>query len=123
MFFFFQAEDGIRDIGVTGVQTCALPISVDTREEIEELIAQIVALRDDGVTPEDQEQIDDLTGQVLGLAQEPCDPETEEGCVVEIVPPDTRRCFLPKDEPNLTPPGSPCSKGSWIQQHFLTSGT
>src|SRR5947209_10696212 len=26
--FFFQAEDGIRDIGVTGVQTCALPISV-----------------------------------------------------------------------------------------------
>src|SRR3712207_7154871 len=29
-FFFFQAEDGIRDIGVTGVQTCALPISVDS---------------------------------------------------------------------------------------------
>src|SRR3712207_6919002 len=28
VFFFFQAEDGIRDIGVTGVQTCALPISL-----------------------------------------------------------------------------------------------
>src|SRR2546430_16688637 len=26
-FFFFQAEDGIRDLTVTGVQTCALPIS------------------------------------------------------------------------------------------------
>src|SRR2546430_7147508 len=26
MFFFFQAEDGIRDLTVTGVQTCALPI-------------------------------------------------------------------------------------------------
>src|SRR3712207_7193032 len=26
--FFFQAEDGIRDIGVTGVQTCALPILI-----------------------------------------------------------------------------------------------
>src|SRR3712207_8166867 len=26
IFFFFQAEDGIRDIGVTGIQTCALPI-------------------------------------------------------------------------------------------------
>src|SRR3712207_6856783 len=26
LVFFFQAEDGIRDIGVTGVQTCALPI-------------------------------------------------------------------------------------------------
>src|SRR5438445_1427368 len=32
-FFFFQAEDGIRDIGVTGVQTCALPISLD-REKV-----------------------------------------------------------------------------------------
>ena len=27
-FFFFQAEDGIRDADVTGVQTCALPILV-----------------------------------------------------------------------------------------------
>src|SRR5437764_2783352 len=27
VFFFFQAEDGIRDTSVTGVQTCALPIS------------------------------------------------------------------------------------------------
>src|SRR2546422_1257718 len=27
-FFFFQAEDGIRDVAVTGVQTCALPISI-----------------------------------------------------------------------------------------------
>src|SRR5256884_5571874 len=26
MLFFFQAEDGIRDVAVTGVQTCALPI-------------------------------------------------------------------------------------------------
>src|SRR5438046_8338543 len=40
-FFFFQAEDGIRDWSVTGVQTCALPISssrqtyglLDTRSE------------------------------------------------------------------------------------------
>src|SRR2546430_3327801 len=28
VFFFFQAEDGIRDLTVTGVQTCALPIYV-----------------------------------------------------------------------------------------------
>src|SRR5687768_18028478 len=27
LIFFFQAEDGIRDVAVTGVQTCALPIS------------------------------------------------------------------------------------------------
>src|SRR5207248_8582727 len=30
-FFFFQAEDGIRDRTVTGVQTCALPISISSR--------------------------------------------------------------------------------------------
>src|SRR2546430_11175700 len=29
-FFFFQAEDGIRDLTVTGVQTCALPISLQS---------------------------------------------------------------------------------------------
>src|SRR3712207_7426557 len=34
MHFFFQAEDGIRDIGVTGVQTCALPIFVRDADNI-----------------------------------------------------------------------------------------
>src|SRR2546430_10997267 len=35
-FFFFQAEDGIRDLTVTGVQTCALPISaVDAAADAE----------------------------------------------------------------------------------------
>src|SRR5437763_12404713 len=33
MCFFFQAEDGIRDTSVTGVQTCALPISPSGRRE------------------------------------------------------------------------------------------
>src|SRR2546430_8749579 len=32
-FFFFQAEDGIRDLTVTGVQTCALPISACHSEQ------------------------------------------------------------------------------------------
>src|SRR3712207_1221321 len=35
MLFFFQAEAGIRDIGVTGVQTCALPIFSVRRREAE----------------------------------------------------------------------------------------
>src|SRR5258708_30758029 len=34
MLFFFQAEDGIRDDLVTGVQTCALPISILNNEDI-----------------------------------------------------------------------------------------
>src|SRR2546427_4191247 len=33
VFFFFQAEDGIRDLTVTGVQTCALPIYVQIIRE------------------------------------------------------------------------------------------
>src|SRR6266542_6443529 len=37
-FFFFQAEDGIRDATVTGVQTCALPIS-GVRVELDLLVA------------------------------------------------------------------------------------
>src|SRR5687768_18594379 len=40
LFFFFQAEDGIRDVAVTGVQTCALPIS-----KVADAIAQIHAGR------------------------------------------------------------------------------
>src|SRR5204862_958036 len=48
-FFFFQAEDGIRDLYVTGVQTCALPIFAATiwtkvaqGFSVEEIISQIV---------------------------------------------------------------------------------
>src|SRR2546422_8730715 len=33
-FFFFQAEDGIRDVAVTGVQTCALPIFPPARFDL-----------------------------------------------------------------------------------------
>src|SRR6266496_5020932 len=36
-FFFFQAEDGIRDLYVTGVQTCALPILIPARGVIRTL--------------------------------------------------------------------------------------
>src|SRR5256885_5955936 len=39
IFFFFQAEDGIRDYKVTGVQTCALPISKRTAAQSEKLAA------------------------------------------------------------------------------------
>src|SRR5438445_13025796 len=38
--FFFQAEDGIRDIGVTGVQTCALPILIIRRRSSETSVSR-----------------------------------------------------------------------------------
>src|SRR5207248_8773903 len=40
-FFFFQAEDGIRDRTVTGVQTCALPISIRARVPVDAEPAQV----------------------------------------------------------------------------------
>src|SRR5256885_10611994 len=42
MLFFFQAEDGIRDYKVTGVQTCALPIYRLTGAERKHLVAHSV---------------------------------------------------------------------------------
>src|SRR5947209_20581227 len=46
--FFFQAEDGIRDIGVTGVQTCALPIWTQL-DGLRELLAGLLILAARGV--------------------------------------------------------------------------
>src|SRR2546426_5024898 len=49
MFFFFQAEDGIRDYKVTGVQTCALPISRPPgHDRTEHLRAQSGRVREAG---------------------------------------------------------------------------
>src|SRR5687768_13219861 len=42
-FFFFQAEDGIRDVAVTGVQTCALPIYAVVEQVIADLKDQALA--------------------------------------------------------------------------------
>ena len=38
VIFFFQAEDGIRDYKVTGVQTCALPISCGCRHDFSRVV-------------------------------------------------------------------------------------
>src|SRR5438445_2403798 len=50
IFFFFQAEDGIRDIGVTGVQTCALPIwrGLHFRHSIGQNLPNAILLRVEG---------------------------------------------------------------------------
>src|SRR2546430_4153730 len=44
-FFFFQAEDGIRDLTVTGVQTCALPIfdRLDGRANVASVFCRVAA--------------------------------------------------------------------------------
>src|SRR6185503_12163836 len=40
-FFFFQAEDGIRDVAVTGVQTCALPIYWAFKPPVKPAVAKV----------------------------------------------------------------------------------
>src|SRR3989449_6845054 len=47
-FFFFQAEDGIRDVAVTGVQTCALPISQQPERNVSTLRRVYDAIHADG---------------------------------------------------------------------------
>src|SRR5687767_15949281 len=54
LFFFFQAEDGIRDKLVTGVQTCALPISEDEQfgvlaDAVSEGLVRLVGLSEVGI--------------------------------------------------------------------------
>src|SRR5256884_4792022 len=49
VFFFFQAEDGIRDVAVTGVQTCALPICGE--------VASVVPSAALPATPRTQEKV------------------------------------------------------------------
>src|SRR5206468_6330177 len=55
-FFFFQAEDGIRDLIVTGVQTCALPISAGGSAELRDRDGGRVA-RQHGFRPAQQTQL------------------------------------------------------------------
>src|SRR6267154_4472236 len=43
-FFFFQAEDGIRDGRVTGVQTCALPISLLAGNDLRNMTPDILEI-------------------------------------------------------------------------------
>src|ERR1039457_5846114 len=45
LIFFFQAEDGIRDYKVTGVQTCALPICINSIEHFQQLHEGLRAIR------------------------------------------------------------------------------
>src|SRR6266851_155656 len=65
-FFFFQAEDGIRDRDVTGVQTCALPISGIPKE-----IDVWMSHGDQVNTPPDGFRVTAKTADALGAFEDP----------------------------------------------------
>jgi hypothetical protein len=54
------------------------------------------------------------------FAEDPAAFLGDPGVTSTIVPPDERRCFLAKDEPNTAL--APCATGGWIQQHSRTTG-
>src|SRR3712207_7805303 len=69
-YFFFQAEDGIRDIGVTGVQTCALPILTgDKGPVVERKLADLTRIGITGAKggdriPSFKQYLDTIAGRV-----------------------------------------------------------
>ena len=78
--FFFQAEDGIRDVAVTGVQTCALPIYLLREEKIEfdyEKLEYVLVekFRHEGVyfkmTPKAKEMKDRTASMILPIKYTP----------------------------------------------------
>src|SRR5687767_15620941 len=65
--FFFQAEDGIRDKLVTGVQTCALPIlSPQRSQDPQNLAGKILRFTPEGAIPKDN-PIPDSAAYILGI--------------------------------------------------------
>src|SRR2546430_11962446 len=83
-FFYFQAEDGIRDLTVTGVQTCALPILyravmkafMDAKERFRPHLRPadvLAAVRGgEGLEPVEQTEIDSALTQLCEIGRESC---------------------------------------------------
>src|SRR2546429_5624269 len=76
-FFFFQAEDGIRDVAVTGVQTCALPIYYGNQRQLEYDFVVVpgadpkrIALRFQGADKLEIDSQGDLVLHTLGRSEE-----------------------------------------------------
>src|SRR5260370_42343824 len=63
-FFFFQAEDGIRDSSVTGVQTCALPIF--NNDAYQQLVANGAQILSQSGNPRDGFRYDYKLGKSIG---------------------------------------------------------
>src|SRR2546427_9340471 len=123
-FFFFQAEDGIRDLTVTGVQTCALPISVRAHDDHEASAAtlfvgsrerQAIHLRHADVAQDQVERLGERPlqsppavplGRHLVARVDEQQPEglAQPGLVVDHEHPDHRPSAAGKNSLNAAPP-------------------
>src|SRR5687768_17706062 len=87
MIFFFQAEDGIRDVAVTGVQTCALPI-LRRVAGLETRVAVAVEPGPDLTIRADTDQIEQL---LINLVRNGADAVLESGGRVTMSRSEERR--------------------------------
>src|SRR5260221_8442355 len=77
VFFFFQAEDGIRDHCVTGVQTCALPISSDASTSATLALSVAAVASPPSLTVHDAEGVAG-SAIALSIASAVTDPDGQE---------------------------------------------
>src|SRR2546422_3611019 len=81
LLFFFQAEDGIRDVAVTGVQTCALPICFDPRvvevmeRRYQELEMMVSSMETERVRLDVAPKVDRQVAPSSGFAEVPDEAE------------------------------------------------
>src|SRR5438105_12870275 len=96
--FFFQAEDGIRDPLVTGVQTCALPICALLSQGLcgSSFLAVAEALAEQGTS----------SGRILFLCSHEVDPE-------KLVAPDAAARWRKRSEERRV--GKECRSGWWAE--------
>src|SRR5256884_4289799 len=108
LFFFFQAEDGIRDVAVTGVQTCALPISTparvragwsgggsrEFRDHGDVLVAPAAQVQQDDVARAPRPAVRQHPGDGVGALQSRQDPfeSGQQGERLECLP--VGHCFI-----------------------------
>src|SRR6266481_1324520 len=117
LFFFFQAEDGIRDGTVTGVQTCALPISGDRYLLCSDGLSGVVSdetLRETMAGVEDPEAV---TRQLIELALHGGGPDNITCIVADVVDTAASR---------VSPTGTPVLAGAAANVHdsrLSTDGT
>ena len=101
---------------VTGcVKPSNLPSGSPLQEQLEDLL--------EGPQPPPPEDLEDFEQNVRQFLAAFLANPSGSGLTTQVVPPDTRRCFLAKDQPSTAMPGHPCFRTSYIEEHFNTTGT
>src|SRR5258708_17108250 len=108
LFFFFQAEDGIRDDLVTGVQTCALPISLAQTQVLPDF-TRLVDEQGNAV-------VNISTTQAVRRAALPQVPGIEDEEIQEFF-----RRFIPRQQPGPGQGPAPRSESRSLGSGFIIS--